>query len=220
MFPFMKTSIRLVAFVCALGVLGVTAQGKPKHKATKSSQPEQKAPEPPADAPLSARLSRFFDSYLDKIFAPLDQPVALPRNELTKLRESLLDGVANASAADKPPYQASVAVCDALSQAMDEREKSRINSGASAGVHGSADLGARRKDNPGVIDYVRERHEEKNRKKEAADKDKFLNSGVKTQWSQRALQLRQNIDQLYSRVRAAERQSEQAKAAAAPAAAQ
>src|SRR5207253_9924743 len=101
-------------------------------------------------------------------------------------RESLLDGVANASAADKPPYQAAVAVCDALSQALDEREKSKINAGASATVHGPSDLGARRKDNPGIIDYVRERHEEKNRKKEAAAKDKFLNSGVKTQWSQRA----------------------------------
>ena len=65
----------------------------------------------------------------------------------------------------------------------------------------------------------REEHEEQNRKQEAAQNDNFFNTQLKTNWSQRAAQLRQSINALYSRERDAERSTGQpAAAGAAPAA--
>src|SRR5205807_608634 len=50
----------------------------------------------------------------------------------------------------------------------------------------------------------REAHEEQNRKQEARQTDNFLTTQLKTQWTQRAIQLRQQINNLYAREREAE----------------
>ena len=126
-------------------------------------------------------------------------------------------------------YQAAVAVCDAVSAAMDERQKAIASLRGSAAVHGPSDLGAHRKDIPthgtradaqlAGLELQREEHEEQNRKQEAAQNDNFFNTQLKTNWSQRAAQLRQSINALYSRERDAERNTGQpAAAGAAPAA--
>ncbi|PYK04372.1 MAG: hypothetical protein DME66_10145, partial [Verrucomicrobia bacterium] len=99
----------------------------------------------------------------------------------------------------------------------------------SAAVHGPSDLGAHRKDIPthgtradaqlAGLELQREEHEQQNRKQEAAQNDNFFNTQLKTNWSQRAAQLRQNINALSSRERDAERSGQQpAAAGAAPAA--
>ena len=90
------------------------------------------------------------------------------------------------------------------------------------------DLGAQRKDIPtrgslgdaelAGLELEREAHEEQNRKQDARQNDAFFNTQLKTNWSQRAAQLRQNINALYARERDAERMAAQAKAAAVPAA--
>jgi hypothetical protein len=120
-------------------------------------------------------------------------------------------------------YQAAVAVCDAVSSAMDERQKAIASLEGSRGVHGPSDLGARRKDIPtrgslgdaqlAGLELQREAHEEQNRKQETRQNDSFFNAQLKTNWTQRTLQLRQNIDALYAREREAERAAEQARAA-------
>jgi hypothetical protein len=126
-------------------------------------------------------------------------------------------------------YKAAVAVCDAISSAMDEREKAIASLQGSAAVHGPTDLGAHRKDLPSrggigtamLADATlrREAHEEQNRKQEAAQTDNFFNTQLQTNWTQRALQLRQSINQLYAREREAEGQAQQSIAgSAAPAA--
>jgi hypothetical protein len=56
----------------------------------------------------------------------------------------------------------------------------------------------------------REAHEEQNRKQEAVQTDNFFNTQLKTNWTQRTLQLRQSINQLYAREREAEGQAQQA----------
>jgi hypothetical protein len=147
---------------------------------------------------------------LDKILAPIDQPVGLPRNEVIQLQQSFTDRGTKAAANEKPAYQAEINVCVAISQAMDEREKAIASLQGSASVHGPSDLGAHRKDNPTWRDLAREGHEQRNRKQQAARDDNFLTTQLTTNWSQRDLQLRQNINQLYARERDAERNAQQA----------
>jgi hypothetical protein len=127
---------------------------------------------------------------------------------LTQLRQSFLDRSSSAPSNEKPAYQAAVAVCNAVSQAMDERERAVSNMQAASSVHGSYDLGEHRKDNPKWRDLERERHEEQNRKQEAAEKDNFLNAQLRSNWQQRATQLRQTIDRLYARECEAEREAQ------------
>ena len=184
----------------------------------------------PAQKPSDV-LSLFFRNHLDRILSPIGQrvPVPLPHARVAELREKFADQWSKAPDVDKPMYQAAVAVCDALLAAMDERQKAIASLQGSAAVHGPSDLGAHRKDIPtrgtqadaqlAGLELQREGHEEQNRKQEAAQNDNFFNMQLKANWSQRAAQLRQNINTLYSRERDAERSTQQAPAAgAAPAA--
>jgi hypothetical protein len=165
--------------------------------------------QPPGPRPPSVELGEFGGAHLEKILAPLEEQIGLPRSELSQLRQSLSDRRATAPENEKPVYQAAILVCNALSQAMDEREKAVASFQSSAAVHGSFDLNAHRKDRPSWKDLRRERHEEEKRKEEAAQKDNFLNAQLKTSWQQRTIQLRQNIDRLYGRVKDLERQAQQ-----------
>src|SRR6266566_8603284 len=81
---------------------------------------QQKPPPKPSDL-----LSLFFHNHLDRILSPIGQPrpVPLPRARVTELREQFADQFSKAPDTDKPMYQAAVAVCDAVSSAMDERQK-------------------------------------------------------------------------------------------------
>jgi hypothetical protein len=187
---------------------------------------QQKPVQKPSDL-----LSLFSRNHLDGILSPIGQrvPVPLPHARVAELREKFADQCSKAHDVDKPMYQAAVAVCDAVSAAMDERQKAIASLQGSAAVHGPSDLGAHRKDIPtrgtradaqlAGLELQREGHEEQNRKQEAAQNDNFFNTQLKTNWSQRAAQLRQNINALYSRERDAERSTQQpAAAGAAPAA--
>src|SRR5947207_4164013 len=106
---------------------------------------QQKPPQKPSDL-----LSLFFHNHLDRILSPIGQPrpVPLPRARVTEVREQFANQCSKAPEPKKPMYQAAVAVCDAISAAMDQREKGNASLQGSAAVHGSADLGAHRKDLP------------------------------------------------------------------------
>jgi hypothetical protein len=62
------------------------------------------------------------------------------------------------------------------------------------------------------LELQREAHEEQ------TANDGFFNTQLKTNWTQRTVQLRQNINALYAREREAERFADEAKTALAPAA--
>jgi hypothetical protein len=166
-------------------------------------------PPPIGSRAPSVELGEFGAAHLDRILSPLDQRIDLPRGLLTELRESFIDRGSKAMTNEKPAYQQAVAVCNAVSQAMDERDQAISNVQGSSTVHGSYDLGAHRKDRPNWKELQRERHEEQNRKEQAAQKDNFLNTQLRTNWQQRAIQLRRTIDQLYARERELERQAQQ-----------
>lgn len=161
-----------------------------------------------AGDPPSVALSRFGGAHLDQILAPIDQNVPLPRNELMQLRGSFLEWKAKAPPNEQSAWQVAVAVCDALNSAMDEREKARANLESSSAVHGASDLGARRKDHlRNRREWERERREGANRKQDAAQNDAFLDSTLRTNWTQRAIQLRQHIVSLHIQLQELERQS-------------
>jgi len=154
---------------------------------------------------------------LDRILAPLDQPVELPRGILGQLRQSFIARGSTAPDNEKSAWQAAVAVCDAVARAMDERQQAGSGMQASSSVHSSFDLGAHRKDRPTWKELRREEHEEQNRREQAAQRDTFLNTQLKTNWQQRASQLRRTIDHLYPRETELERQAQQAAAPTASA---
>jgi hypothetical protein len=178
-----------------------------------AQQPPPRPPPKPSDL-----LSMFFHNHLDRILSPIGQPkpVPLPRVRVTELREQFTNQGSKAPEAKKPMYEAAVAVCDAISYAMDERQKAIASLQGSAAVPAPSDLGAHRTDlsrNPWIADLQlqREGHEEQNRKQEARQTDNFFTTQQKNQWIQRTIQLRQQIDRLYAREREAERAAEQAK---------
>jgi hypothetical protein len=206
MIPSTRIIIISAVFVFAANAIGLAQQKPP--------------PQKPSDL-----LSLFFRNHLDRILSPIGQkvPVPLPHARVAELREKFADQWSKAPDVDKPMYQAAVAVCDAVSAAMDERQKAIASLQGSAAVHGPSELGAHRKDIPtrgaradgqlAGLELQREGHEEQNRKQEAAQNDNFFNTQLKTNWSQRAAQLRQNISALYSRERDAERSTQQPAAA-------
>jgi hypothetical protein len=156
----------------------------------------------------------FFRNNLDRILSPIDQSVPLPRARVTELREQFINQGSKAPDAKKPMYEAAVAVWDAISYAMNERQKAIASLQGSAAVPAPSDLGAHRTDlsrNPWIADLQlqREGHEEQNRKQEARQTDNFFTIQQKNQWMQRTLQLRQQIDRLYAREREAERLAQQ-----------
>src|ERR1043166_6612720 len=216
----MKTALA-VCSICAFTLVftDVIFAKKPPPKKHPAHSQQPPPPPPLGSRAPSAELGDFFAAHLDRNLAPLDQQVPLPRNEVTQLRESFADRSSKAPPNEKPAYEAAIRVCSAVWQTMDEHEKAIASLQGSASVHGPSDLGAHRKDDPSLIEYHRERHEERNRKHEAAKNDDFLTTQLKTGWTQRTIQLRQTINQLYAREREAERQAQQSAnvATAAPA---
>lgn len=205
-----------------------TIAGKPHKHPGKPAPPQQQPATPTAPAgpqPPSARLSQFTAAHLDVILAPIDQRPPLPRTELSQLRTTLADESARAAEAEREQFATAIAICDAINSAMDEREQTAASIAGSAAVHGASDLGARRKDVPrhggpasarlAKVEKREERHEEGNRKQEAAQKDDFLTQQHKNNWVQRAQQIRQHIQILTMRQQQAERAAQQAQAAAA-----
>ena len=84
------------------------------------------APTPTPPGAPSGDLSSFVAANGDKIFAPLDQKVVMPRAELAQLRNSFAQRFARASLVDRNQFQAALSICDALTQVMNERDKTLL----------------------------------------------------------------------------------------------
>src|SRR5438874_4058500 len=171
----MKRAVILLS-VCVLSLrTGSTIAKPPPNKRSKYllQQQQQAPPAPVGSRAPAAELGSFLTAHLDSILVPLDQPAGLPRNQVMQLRESFIERGTKVPANEKPAYEAAINVCAALSQAMDEREKAIASLQGSASVHGPSDLGEHRKDNPTWRDLSRARHEERNRKQQAAQSDNF-----------------------------------------------
>src|SRR4051812_23937415 len=114
---------KLLALILIIGLSASTFAGRHHRSGGDQAAPQQRVQSPAVSQPASARLAQFTAAYLDHILAPIDENVLLPRTELGQLRAEFLDRMMKAPDPEKPQYQAAVAVCDALTSAMDERDK-------------------------------------------------------------------------------------------------
>jgi hypothetical protein len=118
-----KVAILLCLAFAAFPVGSHTAWGRSKKKKKEAFVP---APTPtPLGAP-SGDLSSFVTANGDKIFAPLDQKVVMPRAELAQLRNSFAQRFTRASLSDRNQFHAALSICDALTQVMNERDKTLL----------------------------------------------------------------------------------------------
>jgi hypothetical protein len=88
------------------------------------------SPTPTPPGPPSGDLTNFIATQGDKIFAPLEQRVTMPRAELAQLRNSFAQRFARASLVERDQFHAALTICDALSQIMSERERAVLTSSA------------------------------------------------------------------------------------------
>jgi hypothetical protein len=121
----MKTKI---AFLLCLAftvspIASHTARARSKKKKKEAFVP---APTPTPPGAPSGDLSSFVAANGDKIFAPLDQKVVMPRAELAQLRNSFAQRFTRASLSERNQFQAALSVCDALTQVMNERDKTLL----------------------------------------------------------------------------------------------
>jgi hypothetical protein len=119
----MKTKIALflvLALIAALPATSHNTWGRSKKKKKTEFVP---APTPTPPGPPSGDLSNFVSTQGNKIFAPLEQRVAMPRAELAQLRDSFAQRFTRASLGERNQFQAALTICDALAQVMNERDK-------------------------------------------------------------------------------------------------
>jgi hypothetical protein len=120
----MKTKIAVFLFLAVLVALPVTSHNAwAKSKKKKKEKEFVPSPTPTPPGPPSGDLSSFVSSQGAKIFAPLEQKVAMPRAELAQLRNSFAQRFARASLNERTQFQAALTICDALTQVMNERDK-------------------------------------------------------------------------------------------------
>jgi hypothetical protein len=126
----MKIRIQPLITLAIFSSLALTANAVyPKKAKKKKGEPTPHAT-PAAPQPPSVDISKFMADNLDKILGPLDQKILLPRPELDQLRNSFSARFSRASLAERAQFQAALTVCDALAQAMNERQTAIVQRSA------------------------------------------------------------------------------------------
>lgn len=154
--------------------------------------PTEASPTINPDAMPSASLQPFLDTHLDKILAPLGAPAFVQTDLVEDMKEGYAGALPAAPDARKPAYQLAAGVCDALTGAIEQRQK------AVAALNGAYERRKSESIQPrGGKQAVKE-----------SDKDEaFFYDSQKNNWLQNASALRQQIAALYRRERAAEMQA-------------
>src|ERR1041385_6419795 len=137
--------------------------------------------------PAFQKLSALIDAHIDSIFSPLDGQVPpLPHQELHILRENFADSLSKASSNAQPMYKTAVDLCDALMLAIQERERESASLADTRSKAYSVALA-------------------ENKKKEEAEKRRFFESGIIRRWAENSKPHRDRVANLYSHLRAQER---------------
>ncbi len=178
---------------------------KPKHTApapspqlqvsSPNNEPEE-APSPtfPPDTLPSLRLKNYLDAHLEQILAPLDAKGLKHSNSIINFRNALASDMSQATPAKQPAFQAAIVICNALSNDLSERETAIANLQGLGASKSPASLNA--VSVPGHLS-AKEIHSEKLARKEAKATNASFANSQKVAWEQRAMQLRQNVQQLY-----------------------
>ncbi len=149
---------------------------------------------------------------------PLDEAIPADiRQNLTSLREDLLDEGAKAAKGNPKAYQLASDYCDKILAALSQRELARVNAGyrtAQAEANkaiGNQALDARRNYKMSWPQYAREESQRSSLRENESDKADVKKEQLKVEWAGRAEQMRKALDDLYARFREAVRQSPAAK---------
>ncbi len=195
----MKHSAHLLLLALGLCIFAVPAQAR--HHRTSALKPPP--PEPPPlqteavpkispDAPPSESLQSFLNSHLAKVLTPLGVAAFAQPELVEALKAAYADAAAAAPESHRPALQYAQAVCEALANAMEERQ-SAVNA-----LHGSL---ATRSD---------EAAQPRGGRREVRTKirlnDAFFVTSQQNNWNARAGALRHRITALYLHERDAERQ--------------
>ncbi len=199
----MKTPL-LRLFVCS-GVLLLTVgtalarRHTPPYTApadVPATDPKPLPEEPPVtinpDAAPSLSLQPFMDAHLDKILAPLGTRAFAQSDLVAGVRDGYAKALPTATDARKPAYQLAIAVCDAMINAIAERQKAAQAMNDSYQMRSSEAIQPR-----GGRQAVKDQDKDEN----------FFYNSQKNTWLQNAAALRQQVATLYRRERAAETQA-------------
>jgi len=169
--------------------------------------------------PLLEAFSQLAPNAEAWVLAPLDESV--PRNvrqNLTYLREDLLDEYKRKARASADAYKVAYQLCAAMISALDERDQTLVRAGFRAaqadtttGISGDQALSARRNYMMNWPQYAREESQRAELKSEAMNNAQILKELPKVEWSNRTAVLRKTLDALYGQYREALRQSPAAK---------
>jgi len=184
-------------------------------------EPAGPAPTPVAlpsateQAPLET-LSQQAPNAMEWVLAPLDQ--AIPegiRQNITALRENLLDEAKAKPASAPEAYAAGRQLCDKLIAALDERDATLVRFGyrkaqanANTKVTSQA-LEARRNHLMSWPQYAREKDQAAEIFRQQMNQAKLSKELPKVDWSDRTSVLRKNLDALYAKYREALRQGKE-----------
>ena len=145
---------------------------------------------------------------------PLDEAIPSDiRQNLTFLREDLLDEVTKAPKGNPEAYKLASDYCDKLLAALNQRELARVQAGyraaqaeANKAISNQA-LDARRNYKMSWPQYAREESQRSALRENESDKADVKKERIKVEWARRSVQLRSYLDDLYAQFREALRQS-------------
>jgi len=211
-------------FRCVLAISGVkrplgdVAAVEPKAPAAPAAPAVSGAPKSPSHAPAPAakspppskQIEPFLEPALNAILAPLGENPQMPRIPVEKLRASLGAGVVTAKTpAQQRIYQCAIAVCDALTNGMDERAQARAAAIASGLLPSISTGGSIVKTAPlrgwdagHAGDAIRQKQKDEREyaDKQAKDVSNFADSAAYKAWVAKTTILRDNAMDLYSKL--------------------
>jgi hypothetical protein len=134
---------------------------------------------------------------------------------ITTLRQQFVaERKKGVEAAEQAKFDAAIATCDALTRALEERDKTMSQIESSSAVKGSKAIGARRKDNltqgidggdrskavGAAVERDRERAERRGAAKRAEQGDNAMTAMSVNRWNERSLQLKKQITDSYGKI--------------------
>lgn len=183
----------------------------PREPAPTPSPPVVQSP-PPATLSKLDILSKEAVNAINWSLAPLEDTVPTDiRQNLTLLREDIVDEGKAKPTASIDAYRAAFFLCDAILSALTERDTARVAAGyrnaqaAANQTNTSQALEARRNYQMSWPQYAREQAQRSELQRQTGNQVAVAGEAQKVGWNQRSQALRRNLDTLYAKLRAAMR---------------
>lgn len=168
------------------------------------------APAPPAVIEVFSRESQNLIAWA---LSPLEAEIPADiRQNLTLLREDLVDEGKSKPAAPIPAYSAAWQLCHALLTALDERGSARVAAGyrdaqaAANQTHTNQALNARRNYMMSWPQYAREESHRTELQRQSSNRTAVASEAQKVAWATYSAKLSRSLDTLYAKFREAMRQ--------------